>query len=297
MSLLDNFWIAIAREAVTEWLRDKAFRLGAAVAFFSMFALAPLLLISISLAGFFFGEAEAQRELEAQLGDFVNPETADSLMDLAGQARETGHSLWATVAGIGALFFGATGVFGQLQDALNTIWGVKAKPEKSWLYMIRRRLLSSGMVVVIGFLLLVSLTLSTIMASLMKAISGYFSLPDWMMSGINNGIFFVVIAALFAVMFKVLPDAKVKMHDLWGGAVFTAGLFVVGKFLLAWYLGRESMTSTYGAAGAFVVVLMWIYYSSLILFLGAEFTQAYARRTGSAIEPKENAVKIDVVEK
>ncbi|MEX2581175.1 MAG: YihY/virulence factor BrkB family protein [Verrucomicrobiales bacterium] len=296
MSLLDNFWVSTLRDTVTNWLEDKAFRLGAALAFFSMFSIAPLLLIVVSLMGLFFGRTEARAELEEELGNFLSPEAAETLLNLADHAQRTGDSLWATIAGIVALVFGATGVFGQLQDALNSIWGVKAKPKKSWLHMIRKRLLSFSMVLVIGFLLLVSLALSTLLSSLTGLASDYFNLPSWTVSGLDLGVSFLVVAILFAFIFKVLPDAKVRWRDVRLGALVTAGLFVLGKFFLAWYLGRESTTSAYGAAGAFVLVLLWIYYSSLILFLGAEFTQAYVRNSGDTIEPSRHAVKVKTTE-
>lgn len=296
MKLLENFWVATTKDAGTNWVKDKVPRLAAALAFYSMFSIAPLLLILVRLTGFFYGEATARDELREQLGEMTSPQTAETLMNLAENASQSGDSVWATVVGFGALFFGASGVFGQLQDSLNSIWGIKSKPEKGWLNMIKKRLLSFGMILVIGFLLLISLALSTVISSMTNTLSTQLSVPEVLLPAVNVTISFLAIAVLFGMIFKVLPDANVRTRDVAVGAAIASALFTIGKFFLAWYLGRESTTSAYGAAGAFVLVLLWVYYSSLILFLGAEFTHAYANRKGSPIEPSDHAVLVDTVE-
>lgn len=296
MKILQNFWIKTTIGAVEGWIEDKALRLGAALAFFSMFSIAPLVLIVLSLAGLFFDPGVARTELQEELGRFISPEAAETMLKIAQEARLSGDSTGATIAGLIAFFFGASGVFGQLQDALNYIWSVEAKPEKSWLHLVKKRLLSFGMILVIGFLLLVSLALSTLLSALTTVISWYLDFPEWSLTLLNMGISFAVITILFGLIFKIMPDAHIRWRDVAVGAIVTAALFVLGKFLLAWYLGRDNTTSAYGAAGAFVLVLLWVYYSSLILFFGAEFTKMYVKNIGSTIEPDKHAVKIKRVE-
>lgn len=296
MKFLENFWVATARDAGVNWAKDKVPRLAAALAFYSMFSIAPLLLILLRLTGFFYGESAAQSDLQEQIAGVTSPETAETMIKLAENASHSNDSFWATLVGFAALFFGASGVFGQLQDALNSIWGIKSKPKRGWLNLIRKRLLSFGMILVIGFLLLVSLTLTTALASMTESLSTQIPLPTGLLPVAHLVVSFLAIAVLFGLIFKVLPDANVRTRDVAAGAVVASALFTLGKFFLGWYLGRESTTSTYGAAGAFVLVLLWVYYSSLILFLGAEFTHAYATRKGSPIEPSDHAVLIDTVE-
>lgn len=277
-------------------MEDKAARLGAAVAFFSMFSITPLLLILTAILGIVFADGDARLELQRGLSRFVDSDVANTLIDLADESTNKKGAGLAAISGFVVLLFGASGVFGQLQDALNSIWSVKARPGKSWLHLIKKRLLSFGMILVIGFLLLVSLSLSTALSALGDWLAANFAVPVSLASSINIIGSILMIGVLFAMIFRVLPDARVPWRDVWVGALATAALFAIGKFILAWYLGRESTTSAYGAAGAFVLVLLWVYYSSLILFFGAELTRAHANHCGRTIEPAPHAVRVKRVE-
>lgn len=289
----ESRWIRSFFEAGKALFADKGFRLAAAVAFFSIFSLAPLVLIVLSLAGWILGQAEARVEMERELGALLSPRAAETMLDLSENVRKSGDSVFATVAGIAALVFGATGVFGQLQDALNSMWGVEARPKRGWLHMLRKRLLSFGMVLVIGFLLLTSLALSALLNQFTASVSDLLQLPGELLQSAQMAVSFLIATLLFASIFVVLPDARIRLRDVWVGASVTAVLFTLGKIFLAWYLGREGTTSAYGAAGAFVLVLLWIYFSALILFFGAEFTQAHARNKGAEIQPAAHAVRVE----
>lgn len=295
MKFLQNFWVKTTVDAAKGWAADKAFRLSAALAFFSIFSMAPLLLISLGLAGLFFDPAEAEAGLQSELARFVSESAAETMVGIAEQAQRSEESIWATVLGFCALVFGATSVFGQMQDALNYIWEVEGKPDKSIVHLIYRRVVSLGMILVIGFLLLLSLALTTIVNTMSKLMSLNITLPEWAHEGINGGLSFVIIAALFSLIFKVLPEAHIQWRYVRFSALVTAALFILGKYLLAWYLGRDGVVSAYGAAGALVLVLLWVYYSALILFFGAELTKAYALNSGATIEPTSRAVKVNRV--
>jgi membrane protein len=212
-------------------------------------------------------------------------------------AHKQGTSLITTIVGVVALLFGAAGVFGQLQDSLNTIWGVKSKPGKGLLAFIRARFLSLSMVMGIGFLLLVSMAVSTFLTAVTKSMGHALPVPQALAHGLNFLVSFSVIALLFAMIFKFLPDVKVPFRKVWVGAIGTALLFTAGKDLLAFYLGRASTTSAYGAAGSVIILLMWVYYASVILFFGAEFTQVYAKQTGARILPSEFAEPVTQAER
>jgi membrane protein len=278
---------ALLKETASEWLEDNALRLSAALAYYSTFSIAPLIVIALAIAGWVFGREAASGMLDQQLYSLLGGAAAEGVKGMLQSASKPSSSAMAGVLGILALFLGASGVFGQLKDALNTIWEVRQKKGSTVKRFFRERLLSFGMVLVVGFLLLVSLLLTAGVSGL----SGYFgsSLPAPLLTALSSIVSFGVITALFAAIFKVLPDVKIQWRDVWIGALVTALLFEIGKFLLALYLGRQSTSSAYGAATAVVLVLLWVYYASLILFFGAEFTQVYAKARGVRIEPTENA--------
>jgi membrane protein len=281
----------LGRDSVESFFEDKTLRLSAALAYYSLFSIAPLLIIVIALAGLFMGEDAVRRQIEQQLGEIVGPQTTKAIVAMTSQHRQ-GTDLLATAIGLVVLLFGASGVFGQIQDSLNVIWGVQPKPGLGLWGLIKARFLSFAMVLGIGFLLLVSMVITTVLSALTGALGGYFPMPGEIAHLVNFTVSFLVITLLFAMIFKVLPDARVKWRDVWVGALFTAFLFTVGKYLLALYLGRASVTSSFGAAGSLVVMLLWVYYSSVILFFGAEFTKVYAKATGSRIVPAPHAVPI-----
>jgi membrane protein len=269
---------------------DGAMRFSAALAYYSIFSIAPLLLVAVGIAGLVFGEDTVRQEVERQLSGILGARTTravETLMD-AWQKRGSGM---ATVFGIVALVLGASGVFGQLQDALNAIWKVKAKPGRGWLQFLRHRFLSLAMVLGTGFLLLVSMILTTVLNAFATRVETVLPLSEVIAHVLNFALSFGVITLLFAMIFKFLPDAKVRWRNVWIGALGTALLFTVGKELLGWYLGRESTVSAYGAAGSVVLVVLWVYYASVILFIGAEFTKAFAQKTGSSISPTPYAVQ------
>lgn len=279
--------VAIVKEAGAHWVADKAPRLGAALAYYMIFSLAPLLVIIIGVAGLIFGQHSAEGQITAQIDHVVGHaggEAIRAILDNASQSRQGG---FATILGIMMLVLGAAGVFGQLQDALNTIWEVQPKPGGGVWGWVRCRFLSLSMVLGIAFLLLISLIVSSALAAIGPL------LGDWKMSYLGQLITLlfdlIVISALFALIFKFLPDAEVAWRDVWLGALTTAVLFSLGKFLISLYIGRAGVTSSFGAAGALAALLVWLYYASLIFLFGAELTKAYANRHGSGIQPKAHA--------
>ena len=286
---MKSYW-SLARESVNSFMEDKALRLSAALAYYSIFSIAPLLIIVIAVAGFFMGEDAVRQQIQQQLKDYVGPQGTAAITSMVG-AHKQGTSIIATIIGVVVLLFGASGVFGQLQDSLNAIWGVELKPGRGFWYLIKSRFLSFAMVLGIGFLLLVSMVITAILSALTGALGNVLPMAGFVAHLVNFIASFVVTTLLFAAIFKVLPDARVRWREVWMGAVFTALLFTIGKYVFAWYLGRAAVASSYGAAGSLVVVLLWVYYSSVILFFGAEFTKVHAKE-GFRILPTPNALPV-----
>lgn len=279
----------LTKETFSEWIDDKAPRLAAALAYYTLFSLAPLLIIAIGIAGLVFGEDAAQGRIMGEVQGMIGPRGAAFLQEMLAASREPSQSVTATVVGVAVLLFGATGVFGQLQDAMNTIWEVRQRPGRGWRGIATDRFLSFAMVLGTGFLLLVSLALSAAFAAIGEYVSGVLPVPEVALQAVNFGVSFGLTAFLFALIFKVVPDAKIAWRDVWIGAILTALLFSIGKLVIGIYLGKSSVGSTFGAAASPVVLMVWIYYSAQILFLGAEFTQVYATRHGSRIRPARGA--------
>jgi membrane protein len=265
-------------ETCSEWYADRAPRLGAALAFYTVFALAPGLILIISLAGVVLGEEAAQGQIISQVEDLAGEAGAQAVRAAIDSARKAGNSVLATGLGVVTLLFGLWGVFGELQDALNSIWGVRSRSGGGVIGAIKRRFWSFTMVVGIGFLLLISLAASAWLAALGKFFAGLLPLPAAMMETANALLSFVVITFMFAVIYKLLPDVKIAWRNVWTGAAVTAILFTIGKTLIGLYLGRSTVASVYGAAGSLIVMLLWVYYSAQVVFFGAEFTKVYARR-------------------
>lgn len=282
----------LIQETFKEWSDDKASRLAAALSYYTIFSIAPLLMIAIALAGLVFGREAATNQVVNEMRGLVGDDGASVIQTILQNASKTTSGVLATVIGIVTLLIGASGAFGQLQDSLNTIWEVKPREGRGIKGILRDRFLSFSMVLVIGFLLLVSLVLSAVLAGVGKYLSDVLPLSSVLLQAINFIISLGVTSLLFALIFKVLPDAYVRWRDVWVGSVVTALLFSLGRFLIGLYLGRSSVSSAYGAAGSLVVILLWIYYSAQILFLGAEFTQVYAGKFGKSIVPKPNAVRL-----
>lgn len=284
--------VELLKETFQEWQKDEASRLAASLAYYTVFSLAPLLIIAIAVAGSFFGEEAARGEIVGQIQGLVGLEGAKAIEAAIDNSNQPEVSSIASTISVVVLFFGASGVFAELQEALNIIWGVKAKPGRGVASFIRKRILSFSAVLGIGFLLLVSLVVSAVLSALGNFM--IYSIPgiDLFWQSLNFVISFVVITFLFALMYKFLPDVKITWRDVLTGATITALLFTIGKFVLGLYLGKGSFGSTYGAAGSLVIILAWVYYSAQILFFGAEFTQVYAKKYGSQIIPDKHAIRI-----
>jgi membrane protein len=280
----------VLKQTFSDWSDDHAPRLGAALAYYTVFSIAPLLLIVISIAGLVFGREAAQEQIFGQLSGLVGEGGAEAIQGMLKAADKPHAGIVSTIIGVVTLIFGATGVFIQLQDALNTIWEVKPKPGQGIKGFIRHRILSLAMVFGIGFLLLVSLVVSAGLSAAGKWLGDTMPGGEAVWHVLNFVIAFGVIALMFTLLFKYVPDVKIAWKDVWLGGVLTAFLFTLGKYGLGMYLGRASVASAYGAAGSLIVVLLWVYYSAQILFFGAEFTQVYANKFGKKLEPAENAM-------
>jgi membrane protein len=289
---------SLLKQTFQEWLQDKAPQLGAALAYYTVFSLAPLILILLAIIGFLFRDdpAGAWNKITQQRSYFLDPIALEVVQNIAQKALQPGESVIATIIGVALALFGASGVFGQLQDALNTIWGVKAKPGTGIWGFLRARFLSFAMVAGICFLLLVSLAIE----ALLKGFSHYVQsvVPGGIVIALTVYLVFdfAVVVLLFAMIFKFLPDVKIQWRDVWIGAVMTAIFFGIGKWALGLYLSSGAAGSSYGAASSLITLLLWVYYSSQILLFGAEFTQVYADRAGRGVEPSEYAVRVQTSE-
>jgi len=284
-------FLKIFKQAGANFMADKAMRLAAALAFYAIFSLAPMLVIAISVAGFVFGDAAAMGVVRQELTASIGEAGAEVVQRMLLNAKNTGSG-WMALVGFGLLFFTASGVFAQLKDALNTIWQIRLKPEHGIKGMLKDRLLAVGMVLSLGALLFLLLLASTLISILNNLIAEWFHLPGGFWGTLNSLISFGMVVVLFAVIYKVLPDAKLKWRHVWVGAGITAILFSFGKGVLALYLNRPETASVFGAAGALVVVMLWIYYSAIILLFGAEFTQAFCHYRGEKILPAAHATTL-----
>ncbi|MEM7716929.1 MAG: YihY/virulence factor BrkB family protein [Cyanobacteria bacterium P01_A01_bin.68] len=293
---LKQIW-RLLKETFKEWNEDKASRLAAALSYYTVFSLAPLLIITIAIAGTVFGDDAARGEIVRQIQGLVGKDGAEVIQTALENAQRPDTRNLASIISIGVLLFGASNVFAQIQDALNTIWEVQPKPGRSLVQTLRKRFLSFAMVGGVGFLLLVSLVVNTGLAAMVNYFSNLVPGVDWIWQVANFAISFGVITVLFAIIYKFMPDVKIDWSDVWVGSAITSLLFVIGKSLLGLYLGNGSFGSAYGAAGSLVVVLAWINYAAQIIFFGAEFTQVYASKYGSRIVPDENAMRVPEVDR
>jgi len=285
----------LLKAAFQQWNQDKASRLAAALAYYTLFSLAPLLILVIAIASLFFDSATVREQLMGQVESLIGGTSADFVRTLLDNAnRPGGSSGWvASIVSLLLLLLGATGVLTQLQMSLNTIWNVEARTDIGLMNLVRKRLLSLGMILVIGFLLLVSLVVSSVIAGLSSYLHTMTPGLDSLVQILNFVVSFGITTVLFALIFKYLPDVIITWGDVWFGAATTAILFSLGKFLIGLYLGSSSFGSSYGAAGSVIILLVWIFYSAQILFFGAEVTQLYGRRFGSQIQPNQYAVSQD----
>ena len=281
-------FVELLKETYAEFSEDKAPRLGAALSYYTIFSMAPLLVVVMGIVGLFYSGADVA--LQKQIADLVGKDAAGAISDILKNAHQnkTGGII-ATIIGTATLLLGAGGLFGQLQDSLNTIWEVQPKPGQGIMAMLKNRFLSFSMVLGTGFFLLVSLLANALISSLSSYMESVLPLPGFVLQALNFVVAFALITMMFAAIYKELPDAKIAWHDVWVGAAMTSFLFGVGKYALGLYLGKSSVGSAYGAAGSLAVLLLWIYYAAQILFFGAEFTQVYAKKFGSKIVPDDDA--------
>lgn len=280
---LQGLWL-LARDAFLQWIDDNPFQMGAALAYYTLFSIAPLLLIAIAFAGSLFGQEASQDQMFGAIQHLVGFESGrviQAIIESSGRKPDSGFL--ATVTGMILLLLGAAGVVGQLQDSLNAIWRVASKTGRGLKGFVQDRLISYSMVLGVGFLLVVSLVISALLTAVSGIVDGFQTIDAAMAQSLDLIVSFVLIALLFAVIYKYVPDVRIAWSDVWLGAATTSLLFAAGKFLIGFYLGHSTVTSIYGAAGSLVTLLLWVYYSSLMFFFGAELTQVYATRYGSKV--------------
>lgn len=287
-----NTW-KIFKQSVNEFLNDNCIKLSASLSYYTIFALGPTLIIIISFAGIFLGREAVEGKLYGEIKNLIGASAALQIQNIIVNIQQNHKSVAAAIIGVLLLILGATGVFTEIQGSINYIWSIRAKPKKGWLKFLTNRLISFSLVISCGFVLLVSLLINALMELLSERLEMYFkSVTVVAFYIINLVIIFAIITFLFAIIFKVLPDASIKWRDALVGASFTAVLFMIGKFLISLYIGKSNPGLAYGAAGSIIVILVWVYYSSLILYFGAEFTKIYSIRRGSGITPSSTAVFI-----
>ncbi|MCS2610636.1 YihY/virulence factor BrkB family protein [Halomonas dongshanensis] len=287
------FWVGVFKEAVSLWLERNAFSYAGSLAFYTLFSLAPTIIIAVTVIGIVLGEDAAQGQIVAQLADTIGTDAATAIEQAVSQSRIQESGLMPTLIGFGTLLIGATTVFAQMQFSLNTIWGVVAKPTSNSIFIfLKGRLLSLTVVLAIGFILLVSLVLGVALRSILASANDMVPYMSVLSAWLESLTSFGVVLLLFATIFKVLPDVELKWQDVFLGAVVTALLFTIGRNVIAVYLAYTATASTYGAAGSIVMILLWVYYSSLILLFGAAFTRSLLLRRGRPLVPRNSAVLV-----
>jgi membrane protein len=292
-SLKDNGVVQLLKETATAWDEDNVARLAASLAYYTLLSVAPLIIIAVAVAGLAFGEDAAREHISGELAGVVGAGAATALQSIAKNAHTPGSGVLSIVIGLLVLLFGASGVFGELQSALNTVWQVAPKPGRGIWGVVKDRFFSFTLVVGVAFLLLVSLLVSAALTWVGQVFEKTLPGGAFVWQLLNFAISLGVVTALFALMFKTLPDVHIKWRDVWVGAAVTAALFTLGKLGLGIYLGSAGVSSAYGAAGSIVALVIWVYYSAQVLLVGAEFTEAYARRYGSRITPDDKAVALE----
>ena len=286
--------LPILKDAASDWVDDGAMRLSSSLAYYAIFSLAPLLVIVISMAGFVFGEEAARGQLSQEIAHLAGKNAGEAIQAaVKSSAAQKTTGVLASVISTALLLFGASTVFAELKDALNTIWGVVVKPGRPFFTLLHDRFFSFSIVLAIGFLLLVSLIISILLTAFGSYMSGHFQFPPAVWKAWDFVISLAVVTGLFAMIFKLLPNVLLRWRDVWLGAVTTSLLFTVGKFAIGYYLATSSLASSFGAAGSVVLVLAWVYFSACILFFGAEITKGYVRKFGPGITPNSRAVLID----
>ncbi len=292
--------LPLLQQTYTRFTDDRGLKLSAALAYYTIFSIAPMLIVLIAVTGIFYGQEAIQGKVFSQLNDFIGNKSAAQVQEILKQMQLSGKGTFAIITGVITLMIGASGVFIEIQDSINLIWRVKAKAKRGWVKLIIDRVLSLSMVASLGFLLIVSLIINGLVLALSSILTRF--LPDITLLIIvllNQGITLLVLVALFSIIYKILPDVEIEWKDVRAGAVFTSLLFMLGKYVIGLYIESSSIASVYGAAGSFLLVIVWVYYSAAILYFGAEFTQVYAHSYGGKIKPSKHAVYVEqtIVEK
>ena len=286
------------KQVFKEFSADNILKYSASLAYYTVFSIAPLLVIVSTLSGIFFGKEAVNGEVYKQLKGLIGSAAAIQIQDIIKNIHLTGNSFFASVVSIIILLIGATTIFGEVQDSLNKIWGLRVKAKKIWWKLILTRLLSFSLIISIGFIMIVSLILNAIISAFGNFLSRYIHhFSVYFIQTTEAVLSFIVASFLFSLMFKLLPDAKIRWKDVLFGGFITAIFFTLGKFAIGYYLGKSNLTTLYGAAGSFIIIMVWVYYSSIILYLGAEFTKVHANLYGRKIQPNEYAEWIMVQEK
>lgn len=285
------------KQVFTEFVEDDILKYSASLAYYTVFSLAPVLIVIISIAGVLFGREAIQGHIYGQIKSLVGNDAAIQVQETIKNIHLTGNNIFATIISVIVLLIGATGIFGEVQDSLNKIWGLRVKTRKTWWKLILNRLLSFSLIISIGFVMLVSLLLNALISAFGNFLARYFSEFSVIFLQITDSVLtFAITTFLFSLMFKVLPDAKIKWKDVFVGGLITSVFFTLGKLAIGYYLGASNIASIYGAAGSIMIIMVWVYYSSIILYLGAEFTKVYAKLYGGKIFPNEYAIWIKTEE-
>jgi len=293
----NKIWFLL-KETFNQFMSDNAIKFSASLSYYTIFSLPPLLIVIIYLGGIFFGADAVRGEIFGQINGLVGDEAAMQIQEMIKNIKLSNNNSFAAVVGIITLFLGATGVFVEIQDSLNIIWGLKAKPKKGLMVFIKNRLISFSMIASMGFLLLVGLIVNSLINILIKRFNFFLmDITALLFYALNTAVLFIIITLIFTVIFRILPDGKVSYKDAIIGAAFTASLFIVGKSVIGAYIGSSSTASIYGVAGSLIIILLWVYYSAIILYFGAEFTEVYALNFGNKITPNDYAVYIDKKER
>ncbi len=287
-----RYW-RVFKRAGSDFIDDNGMKLSASLSYYTIFAIGPVLIIIISLAGLFYGKEAVQGKIYYQLNGLLGSSAALQVQEIIKNIEKSQFSASGAILGFGVFLIGATGVFTEMQDSINYIWSVKAKPQKGWLKLLVNRVVSFSLIISFGFILLVSLIIHALVDLLHDRFVHLFDeVSVYFFQAVNYVLLLTIITVLFAIIFKVLPDARIKWKDALIGAAFTSGLFIIGKFLIGLYIANSTIGVTYGAAASLVLILLWVYYSSIILYFGAEFTKVYALSYGSGIQPDKTAVFI-----
>jgi membrane protein len=289
---ISHYWKSL-KKAALDFVDDNAFKLAASLSYSMIFSIGPLLIVVFSLVGIFWGQKAVEGRIYGQIKDLVGSSAAVQVQDIIKYIQQSKHSQAGAIIGAVILVIGATGVFTEIQGSINYMWSIQAKPKKGWLKLLLNRLLSFSLIVAFGFISMVALVVNSLMDLLGSRLASHFSnVTIYLFYGINIILAMAAIILLFAIIFKILPDAVIRWRDAFTGAILTAILFMLGKFLIGLYLGNSNIGVMYGAAASIMIILVWVYYSSIILYLGAEFTKVYANYYGGRVRPNDTAVYI-----